>query len=376
MLDGELFDKLAHIATRFRRKPGKPFGGIQLVMTGDFFQLPPVTKFGQPKFAFEANAWKECIDTTINLTKVFRQRDTGAYGSPNTIAPRSSAKASCSIPFSSLLQPLPPEFIDMLNEMRFGNLSKESVVKFGKLKRQPKYDDGLDPTELYVVGLTPFSIACRPHEPDSSTSLLILSFPMRDQVEKSNEARLAALPGDKHTFVAIDEGEDQGERLQKTLENVMAPRVLTLKVDAQVMLLKNMDNGLVNGSIGKVIAFTSAEEEMAAEDGNDRFLPVGEDDEEFNPTRSKLNRFAAPKSEGPDNQTDSATGQVKRSKNPLLTEKAPVVLWKLPEGGVLRMRMQREEFRVDDVGDKVKARRKQVCVTQARWRLSSHLGIS
>jgi ATP-dependent DNA helicase PIF1 len=79
MVDGDLFDKLAHIAKRFRRKEGNPFGGIQLIMTGDFFQLPPVTKNGQPKFAFEAAAWKECIDVTVNLTKVFRQKDTGEY---------------------------------------------------------------------------------------------------------------------------------------------------------------------------------------------------------------------------------------------------------------------------------------------------------
>lgn len=42
----------------------------------------------------------------------------------------------------------PSEFVDMLNEMRFGNLSKESIAKFHKLKRQPIYNDGIDPTEL------------------------------------------------------------------------------------------------------------------------------------------------------------------------------------------------------------------------------------
>lgn len=77
MLDGDLFDKLEHIARRFRKKPDKPFGGIQLIITGDFFQLPPVTKGGMPKFAFEAKAWKECIRATVNLKKVFRQKDGG-----------------------------------------------------------------------------------------------------------------------------------------------------------------------------------------------------------------------------------------------------------------------------------------------------------
>lgn len=48
-------------------------------MTGDFFQLPPVTKTGMVKFAFEAKAWKECIQATVNLNKVFRQKDTGSW---------------------------------------------------------------------------------------------------------------------------------------------------------------------------------------------------------------------------------------------------------------------------------------------------------
>ena len=39
----------------------------------------------------------------------------------------------------------------MLNEMRFGALSESSIMKFRKLKRQPYYDDGIEPTELYMI---------------------------------------------------------------------------------------------------------------------------------------------------------------------------------------------------------------------------------
>lgn len=76
MVEGDLFDKLESIA-RILRKSNKPFGGIQLIVTGDFFQLPPVVKGGQVKFAFEAQTWSECIPRTFNLTKVFRQKDQG-----------------------------------------------------------------------------------------------------------------------------------------------------------------------------------------------------------------------------------------------------------------------------------------------------------
>ena len=53
---------------------------MQVIVTGDFFQLPPVTKGNAPtKFAFEANLWNQTIKRTFNLTKVFRQRDEGAF---------------------------------------------------------------------------------------------------------------------------------------------------------------------------------------------------------------------------------------------------------------------------------------------------------
>jgi len=77
MLEGDLFDKLEKIA-RILRRSQEPFGGIQLVVTGDFFQLPPVSKGNAVKFAFEAETWKQAVRHTFNLTKVFRQSDEGA----------------------------------------------------------------------------------------------------------------------------------------------------------------------------------------------------------------------------------------------------------------------------------------------------------
>jgi ATP-dependent DNA helicase PIF1 len=76
MVDGELFDKLSQIARTIRNN-GRPFGGIQLVITGDFFQLPPVPDGGkkEAKFAFDAATWNTSIDHTIGLTQVFRQKD-------------------------------------------------------------------------------------------------------------------------------------------------------------------------------------------------------------------------------------------------------------------------------------------------------------
>lgn len=76
MVDGDLFDKLSQIARTIRNN-GRSWGGIQLVITGDFFQLPPVPDGGKKdvKFAFEAATWDTSIDHTIGLTQVFRQKD-------------------------------------------------------------------------------------------------------------------------------------------------------------------------------------------------------------------------------------------------------------------------------------------------------------
>lgn len=78
MVDGDLFDKLSQVG-RIIRNNGRPWGGIQLVITGDFFQLPPVpdSHSRDTKFAFEAATWNTSIDHTIGLTEVFRQKDPG-----------------------------------------------------------------------------------------------------------------------------------------------------------------------------------------------------------------------------------------------------------------------------------------------------------
>jgi ATP-dependent DNA helicase PIF1 len=83
MVDAAMFDKLEELA-RILRKDQRPFGGIQLVITGDFFQLPPVTERGvDSKFAFEAESWNKAIPNTIKLTSVFRQKDQGTPPFPH-----------------------------------------------------------------------------------------------------------------------------------------------------------------------------------------------------------------------------------------------------------------------------------------------------
>lgn len=118
MVDGELFDKLEELARKIRNN-GRPFGGIQLVVTGDFFQLPPVPESNrEAKFAFDSATWNTSIQHTILLTHVFRQKD--------------------------------PVFASMLNEMRLGKLTPTTIDAFKKLSRPLDFHDSLEATELWV----------------------------------------------------------------------------------------------------------------------------------------------------------------------------------------------------------------------------------
>jgi ATP-dependent DNA helicase PIF1 len=198
MVDGDLFDKLEAIA-RELRKNGRAFGGIQLIITGDFFQLPPVPERGTvARFAFNANSWNSSIEETIALHKVFRQKD--------------------------------PEFAGILNQMREGRLDPKAIAKFKSLNRELKFDDDLEATELFST---------------------------RAEVDRANHVRLNNLSGEARIFEARDGGSMDKEFRDKLLANVMAPQTITLKKGAQVMLIKNFDETLVNGSLGKVIGFMS-----------------------------------------------------------------------------------------------------------------------
>lgn len=81
-------------------------------------------------------------------------------------------------------------------------------------------------------------------------------FPRRDDVERSNSSRLECLKTQGEDFYSIDGGTIQEpSHREKLLSNFMAPRHLHLRVDAQVMLIKNVDETLVNGSMGRIIRF-------------------------------------------------------------------------------------------------------------------------
>lgn len=215
MLTAELLDKLNQLAKKLRSNQ-KPFGGIQVMFVGDFYQLPPVNKTDEKTiFAFESDAWKEIIHTSIELTIIQRQKD--------------------------------EIFQKVLTEARFGNLSKESC----KILRERQ---GLEWRQNKI----------RP----------TLLFPRRAEVDMINESNLRALQGKRYYYKAkllydglipdnFNETDENFVRALKQYDND-APYLLELELamDTQVMLIANMDMnlGLVNGSRGVVVGFCPATE--------------------------------------------------------------------------------------------------------------------
>ena len=74
MIGDALFEKLDY-AARGIRGNSQPFGGIQLLFSGDFVQLKPVSTAGFEKqdYCFRSSLWNKCVDFSLELTKVFRQ---------------------------------------------------------------------------------------------------------------------------------------------------------------------------------------------------------------------------------------------------------------------------------------------------------------
>lgn len=174
-----------------------PFGGIQVVVSGDFFQLPPVGKpdeSNRDKFAFMSKAWVEAKFSVCYLTEQYRQDD--------------------------------QELNQILNEIRSESISSQSI-EWLQQSRNNLLDD--DITKLYT------------HNAD---------------VEQINQRFLNGLDKDGQMYTAELKG---NEKMLMTLAgSVRAPEKLVLKLGAKVMFVKNnFENGYINGTLGEVVGFVS-----------------------------------------------------------------------------------------------------------------------
>ncbi|CAI4532062.1 ASN_collapsed_G0023990.mRNA.1.CDS.1 [Saccharomyces cerevisiae] len=165
---------------------------------------------------------------SVILQTIIRQLSS-LYGKESIAITASTGLAAVTIGGSTLHKQQDNKLIDILNAIRYGELTVDIAKTIRNLNRDIDYADGIAPTELYAT---------------------------RREVELSNVKKLQSLPGDLYEFKAVD---NAPERYQAILDSsLMVEKVVALKEDAQVMMLKNKpDVELVNGSLGKVLFFVT-----------------------------------------------------------------------------------------------------------------------
>lgn len=200
MVSAEFLDKIDKIARAVRNCFDKPFGGIQLILCGDFFQLPPVVKGGKSSettLLFETEVWKQTIgDRIVILDQIMRQKN--------------------------------PELILLLTDLRYGRLSDRSraLIESRRVESHMNEDD--------VVKLVP----------------------TKNEAEHINKLNLELLDAStQRKFPAVDRGDQY--QVDKLKDSWMAPSELVLREGAMVMFIYNIafERGIVNGSTGKIIGF-------------------------------------------------------------------------------------------------------------------------
>jgi ATP-dependent DNA helicase PIF1 len=173
-----------------------PFGGMQVILCGDFFQLPPVARSGEPlaQFAYEAEIWREANFKICYLEEQHRQTDSA--------------------------------FLKVLNEIRKNNLSPAGM-NFLLDRKNKKTFQGIEPTRLHTHNI---------------------------DVDIINQAELQKLHGQQREYQMETKG--RKPLVDILVKGCLAPENLRLKVGAKVMFVKNnFEEGYVNGTLGKVVAF-------------------------------------------------------------------------------------------------------------------------
>lgn len=196
MLHDYRLDMIDEICRLVRKEPDVPFGGIQVIMSGDFFQLPPINRgdVRAGSFVVTSQVWQELDPVILYLEEQHRQDDEA--------------------------------LLEILQAMRAGDLRRHHAEKLLERVEVAAPSD-VPLTELHTVNV---------------------------DVDKINEAKLAELEGDEISYTQTTTGgENYVEALQRS---VLAPSVLKLKQGALVMAVKNsQERKYVNGSLGTVIDF-------------------------------------------------------------------------------------------------------------------------
>jgi hypothetical protein len=252
MLHHFRLDLLDTIAKKMRNDP-RPFGGMQVVLVGDFFQLPPVTRRDEPaaKFVYESKAWKAAGFEVCYLEEQYRQTDDAALAILNEIRAGEVSEGSREM-LRTRFKGGAPTYDDQASPnydayAEFGEYAEATIsldvpavededvdgvggIEFDEDETQtPKRvftlsENGIEPTRIFT------------HNAD---------------VDEINESALCTIGGNCTEYAMVGRGRDVlVEALKKSC---LAPEVLRIKPGARVMCVKNdFEKGYVNGSLGIV----------------------------------------------------------------------------------------------------------------------------
>lgn len=237
MLHPEFFSVVDHIARSLRKNP-RSFGGLQLLLCGDFFQLPPVIsgarKASDLSFCFQTQSWDDAALRTVILTHTFRQQgDT--------------------------------RFTELLNRVRRGEYTLDDVDILANRMNAPLDNfGGIEPTRMHSRRANVDEINIKSlHNLVGARSETYLSNVYWDVIKRRvNDVETTT---GTNTLLRIQQRRRQHiNKLQAAasiiVENAPARPEIELRIGAQVMLLCNLDTegGLVNGSRGIVIDFSES----------------------------------------------------------------------------------------------------------------------
>ncbi len=194
MLSAATFE-MADAVCREVRRVDKPFGGLVVVLVGDFFQLPPVSRNKEVQFAYRSPVWRDLNLITCYLTEQYRQDD--------------------------------GEFLGVLSAIRSGLVE-----------------------EMHYEQLTTRRVVNDEDHPVGAPKL----FSHNADVDRINAAELAKLPGKVMKFRMSDKGKDS--LVEGLKRGCLSPEVLELKEGAAVIFTKNSPQGkFVNGTLGIVVGW-------------------------------------------------------------------------------------------------------------------------
>lgn len=193
MLGANVLSMVDEVARTVRHDQERAFGGLQVVLVGDFFQLPPVSRT-QASFAFESPAWQKLNPLICYLTEQHRQDD--------------------------------PSFLSILGAIRAGDWDHTHVS----------------------------AITAREAEYDSLEEGVPQLFTHNADVDRINASELAKLSGTPHTFAM--QGAGSASLVESLKRGCLSPETLVLKEGAVVMATKNNPAaGYANGTLGIVTGF-------------------------------------------------------------------------------------------------------------------------